>query len=526
MCREFKIQSQANKNKAKYEVGTFCTQYGLPPIAPSKKKSKSRREESPKKPYRKRTAAKYYRKREYSNPKDKNHLACPDNLKQETQQETPSLTNQWKMIGNGDKGKAPIQDYPLVTRFTEQPFEIHEGTSSNPEAISLQEYATVAHSSGNTVISLQETPTPIPSSGNIVNDVLRYTLQENIVKNSYGIYSNFPYPTKTILDLLHSAYILHNTDLFQRTLKTLKTHLENLEERNDHITRLLSGKEEIRSKDKIVLMGTCFARLSLKTQASVRSAFVNLPSEIQVRILGRKATSESLDLWFRHFRVLITTRYYDPNDPDLDYTTNLNYTAENALTISRWEAYFGSSLRVYERAKNPFPGLLINYNDLLEDEEEDNQMNPHWLSQMFEYGFVRLIRLTSHNQVSQLPSIIKDTVTRVSSPYVSLRCWSTLPEWEMNEWATVQPSKHLVLIGGYSYQGPWFEGNTFLSYRNPKALSDCWRNSFSNEIIKVTRELWKNYHFVGNTGRISVFSGRPYYESIPRFPWIAGYDPR
>ncbi|KAK9998049.1 hypothetical protein SO802_017652 [Lithocarpus litseifolius] len=190
-------------------------------------------------------------------------------------------------------------------------------------------------------------------------------------------------------------------------------------------------------------------------------------------VIGSKVMSELLDLWFQHFSVLITTRYYDPDDPDLDYTTNLNYAAENALTVSRWEAYFGSSLRIYERAKHPFPRLLINYNDLLEDEEEDNQMNPHWLSKMFEYCFVRLIRLTSHNQVNQLPSIIKDTVNRVSSPYVTLGCWDTLPEWEMNEWATVRPSKHLVLIGGYSHQGPWFEGNTFLSYRNPKALSDC-----------------------------------------------------
>ncbi|KAL0011095.1 hypothetical protein SO802_006203 [Lithocarpus litseifolius] len=384
------------------------------------------------------------------------------------------------MAENRDKGKAPIQDYSQIRRFTEQPYEMHEGASSSQEAVSLQEYATVAHSSGNTVITLQETPTPIYSSGNLVVDVLNYTLEENLAKDSYGINSNFPYPTKIILDILQSAFILDNDHLFQRTLKTLKNHLDNLEARNDPVTSLLSGKEKICSKDKTVLMGTCFARLSLKTQASVRSAFANLPSEIQVRILGSKVMSESIDLWFRHFRVLITTRYYDPDDPDLDYTTNLNYTAENAFTVSRWEACFGSSLRVYEREKHPFPGLLINYNDLLEDEEEDNQMNPHWLSQMFEYGFVRLIRLTSHNQVSQLPAIIRDTVTRVSSPYVTIRCWSTLPEWEMNHWATVQPSKHLVLIGGYSHQGPWFE----------------------------------------------VFTGRPYYESIPLLPWTTNCDPR
>ncbi|KAL0002099.1 hypothetical protein SO802_015880 [Lithocarpus litseifolius] len=190
------------------------------------------------------------------------------------------------------------------------------------------------------------------------------------------------------------------------------------------------------------------------------------------------------------------------------------------------EAYFGSSLRVYEWTRHPFPRLLINYSDISEDEEEDNQMNPHWLSEMFEYGFVRFKKLTSHNQVSQLPLIIKETVTTIKSPFVSIRCWSTIPKWEMDNWATIQPSKHLVLIGGYSHQGPWFEGNSFLSFRNPHALTECWRNYFNNEILNVTKELWKNYHFISNTRRITVFSTRPYYESTPRLSWVHNCNPR
>ena len=63
-----KIQSQASKSKAKYEVGNFCTQYGLPPIAPSKRRSKEKG--SFEKFYRKRTASKYYRKHKYSHFKD------------------------------------------------------------------------------------------------------------------------------------------------------------------------------------------------------------------------------------------------------------------------------------------------------------------------------------------------------------------------------------------------------------------------------------------------------------------------
>ncbi|XP_065623140.1 uncharacterized protein LOC136064801 [Quercus suber] len=65
MCRDLKIQSKASKGKAKYEVGNFCTQYGLPSILP-KRKSKYRGKETSEHSHRNRTKAKYYRKQKYS----------------------------------------------------------------------------------------------------------------------------------------------------------------------------------------------------------------------------------------------------------------------------------------------------------------------------------------------------------------------------------------------------------------------------------------------------------------------------
>ncbi|XP_050241286.1 uncharacterized protein LOC126690204 [Quercus robur] len=64
MCRNLKIQSQANKSKAKYEIGNFCTQYGLPSIIP-KRKSKHRGEEPSEKSHRKKPASKHYRKHKF-----------------------------------------------------------------------------------------------------------------------------------------------------------------------------------------------------------------------------------------------------------------------------------------------------------------------------------------------------------------------------------------------------------------------------------------------------------------------------
>ena len=64
MCRDLKIQSQASKSKAKYEVGNFCTQYSLPSVIP-KRKSKYRGKEPSVKSHKKRTASKYYRKQKF-----------------------------------------------------------------------------------------------------------------------------------------------------------------------------------------------------------------------------------------------------------------------------------------------------------------------------------------------------------------------------------------------------------------------------------------------------------------------------
>ena len=63
MCRDLKIQSQANKSKAKYEIGNFCTQYGLPSILP-KRKSKHRGEEPSERTHR-RKPTRHHRRQKF-----------------------------------------------------------------------------------------------------------------------------------------------------------------------------------------------------------------------------------------------------------------------------------------------------------------------------------------------------------------------------------------------------------------------------------------------------------------------------
>ena len=78
----------------------------------------------------------------------------------------------------------------------------------------------------------------------------------------------------------------------------------------------------------------------------------------------------------------------------------------------------------------------------------------------------------------------------------------------------VQSSKHLVLINGYTYQGQWCEGDSHLSFSSLYALAECWRHYFNNQILDVTQNLWKDYHFMGSTEIISVFGPRPYANAI------------
>ena len=94
----------------------------------------------------------------------------------------------------------------------------------------------------------------------------------------------------------------------------------------------------------MTIMGTDYARLSLKTQSLLRSAVANLPIDIQVHILESKAMFRSFDLWFKYFKKLVTTTILNPDELD---------EANNVFIQLEWEEHFGTSLRVYEK-KHPF----------------------------------------------------------------------------------------------------------------------------------------------------------------------------
>ena len=249
-----------------------------------------------------------------------------------------SPTGVWKMASSKNKGKSPIHGYSQDKRLPSmgQSFKMHEGASSGIEprkATSLQELAPamVTYSSVNMVVTLHE----------VLSKTLKFT---------NGVYTDLSPSIKIILNNLQSAYIRQHHNHFQRTLKALEIHLVNLEAGNEALTSQLFGKEDIHSMDNVIIMGTDYARLSLKTQATIRSAIANLPTDIQARILESKAMFESPDQWFRHFKISVTT-HFPVFGEDLD-------NVEDVFILTTWEEHFGSSQRVYKK-KHPFPSLLV-----------------------------------------------------------------------------------------------------------------------------------------------------------------------
>ena len=173
-----------------------------------------------------------------------------------------------------------------------------------------------------------------------LQEVLSRTLQFHD-----GVYSELPNSIKFILDNLQAAFTLKHHTLFQKTLQALEIHLINLTAQNEaymsHYANLVSkneafrshlvshpnitnepytsqlfGKEEIHSMDRKTIMGTNYARLSLKTQSLLRSVTANLPTDIQSRILESKAMFRFFDLWYKYFKKPVIATIPDPDELD------------------------------------------------------------------------------------------------------------------------------------------------------------------------------------------------------------------
>ena len=84
--------------------------------------------------------------------------------------------------------------------------------------------------------------------------------------------------------------------------------------------------------DRKTIMGTNYARLSLKTQSLLRSVTANLPTNIQSRILESKAMFRFFDLWYKYFKKLVIATIPDHDELDESDKMSLSsWTGKNTL---------------------------------------------------------------------------------------------------------------------------------------------------------------------------------------------------
>ena len=122
MCNDEKLlkHQSKNKKKAKYEIGNFCEQYGLPPIAPFRQKSK-RHDKSHKK-YKKyknnfvkpndfydkkKNVSKKYVKQRSSKGKCFN-CGKPRHFSKDCKEKPGKLKNKFNMLNIGDKEQGEL----------------------------------------------------------------------------------------------------------------------------------------------------------------------------------------------------------------------------------------------------------------------------------------------------------------------------------------------------------------------------------------------------------------------------------
>ena len=164
-------------------------------------------------------------------------------------------------------------------------------------------------------------------------------------------------------------------------------------------------------------MGTSFSKLHPNIQQNTRLAIRTLLPEIQQKILTHKALTSSYDKWMHLFKILVSTAVIRIEDMTDD--TWLSHKAT-------WYKSFGDADRVYEGLGdkyNPYPGLLIN------TETEDPVICDFlWLSEMLEEGFISKLTITSANQISLFPNVIREAAAQIGGlNYMKILIWSTLP---------------------------------------------------------------------------------------------------
>ena len=148
MCIEQRIakqQNDINKRKVKYEIGNFCEQYGILPMAPSQRNhAKHKREKYDKWKFWKKSkdlqSNEYYNKRKRFTKKSNKHYKKHDNKKFDKKKIKCFKCNKYGHFANDYKVKQKINQLQINDKEKEDLYKILElRNTDNENDISLDE---------------------------------------------------------------------------------------------------------------------------------------------------------------------------------------------------------------------------------------------------------------------------------------------------------------------------------------------------------------------------------------------------
>jgi hypothetical protein len=141
---------------------------------------------------------------------------------------------------------------------------------------------------------------------------------------------------------------------------------------------------------------------------------------------------------------------------------------------------------------------------------------PELGAQLFEEGFLSYYPVKHLEELRDFPNIVRDTVksiqdehlrtrTKINSPII-LRIWSTVPEFDPNNFMEVKPAKHCILINPSvsDYAAELRMGRIPLKFEDPLSIMNLWRIVKKGFMMNAVQEI-RNRHVLAKNNRIIIF---------------------
>jgi hypothetical protein len=152
---------------------------------------------------------------------------------------------------------------------------------------------------------------------------------------------------------------------------------------------------------------------------------------------------------------------------------------------------------------------------------------PQLGAQLFEEGFLSYYPVKYLEEIRDFPAIVRNTVKSIqdeqlrrrlntNSPII-LRIWSTVPEFDPNNFMEVKPAKHCILINPLvsDYTAELRMGRNPLKFEDPLSIMNLWRIVKKGFMINAVQEM-SNRPVLAKNNRIIIFGENMSVLEVPR----------